>query len=235
MKQWICIILVFLSLPIFAQTTDELIKQHVAAVGGEKAWASIKSIRVEGEVMMEGVTIKTTKQVIKGKGYRNDMVFEGKVQSLANNKFYVSIFKDKGWKYLPDSKNNQAEDLDQGEIAVYKDDMDYEDPFVFYKDKGLKISFLNTENILDEDYYKFSVTYPSGKQEYVYLWVKNLMIAKRVLANGDAEDHKNYEGYEKLPSGIYFPMSITAPIGEIKINKVLINPVIDEKIFLPSK
>jgi hypothetical protein len=235
MKKWIVFLLLLNVTISYSQKTDELIQKHIQAIGGEKAWAGIKSIKIDGVITMEGMSIKTTKQVIKNIGYRNDMLFEGKIEAYTNNKYYVSIYNDQGWKYLPDSKDNKPEMLEANEIILYKEDMDYEDPFIFYKEKGTQFTFLNIENILEKDYYKFSAKYKSGNQEYIYLNASDFMIAKRVQTNSEAEDAKEYSEYEKLTSGIWYPKHIKTTIGDIHIEKIMVNPLIDEKIFLPSK
>lgn len=224
-------LLFFCTLQGYAQNQEAFIQAHIEAIGGEKNWQAIKTFHVEGKIEMEGVTIFTTKHVIRDKAWRNDMVFEGKVQSLKNNKFFITIIHDKGWKYLPDSKDNKPEVLEQGERQLYMEEMDFEDPFIRYKEKGTKITFVSRENILNRDYDKFSVTYQSGKQEYIYLNAGDHMIAKRVLANGDAEDVKEYGNYIKLPSGIYYPNYIRTGLGEIYINKVLVNQEMPESLF----
>ncbi|MBL7773706.1 MAG: hypothetical protein JNM95_12655 [Chitinophagaceae bacterium] len=234
MRNLVVLILLLSTCKLYAQDVDQLIKRHIDAVGGEKNWDKIKTVKVEGVVEMEGVQIKTTKRIIKDKAWRNDMLFEGKTQSLKNNKFYVSILQDKGWKYLPDSKDDKPELLDKGEIALYKEEMEFEDPFIHYQSKGTKISYLNIENVLDVDYYKFAFTYASGKQEYIYVRAKDMMIAKRVVYNSDAEDTKDYDYYEKQSNGIYYPKLIRTNIGVIHIKTVQFNTTIEEKIFLPA-
>lgn len=233
-------LLIILSLACFpckkgiAQDAQELIRKHIEAVGGEKNWDKIKTVKVEGVVEMEGMQINTTKHVIKGKAWRNDMVFEGKTQSFKNNKFFVTILNNQGWKYLPDSKDDKPEVLLPVEVSLYKEDMDFEDPFIHYQDKGTKISYFSKENILNEDYYKLAFTYASGKQEYVYLREKDMMIAKRVLYNSDAEDMKEYNYYEKQTGGIVYPKQIQTGIGVIHIKTIQLNPVIEEKLFQPQ-
>lgn len=226
---------ILMGYPLMAQNTETLIKEHIEAIGGEKNWQNINTFQVEGSIVMEGVTIYTTKNVIRNKAWRNDMVFEGKVQSFKNNKFFITILNEKGWKYLPDSKDNKPEELVPSEITVYKEEMDFEDPFIGYKEKGTKISFVSRENILNRDYDKFSVTYTSGKQEYIYLNAGDHMIAKRVLANGDAEDIKEYGNYIKLDCGIYYPNYIRSGIGEIYVRKVTVNQPIPETLFENTK
>jgi hypothetical protein len=225
---WVCS-LVFMHLS--AQQELDIVAKHIEAVGGEKSWAAIERIRVEGIVYMEGLQINTTKQVIRNKGYRNDMVFEGKIESFKNNKFYISIYKNEGWKYLPDSPNNQPEALTQDEIKTYMEEMDFEDPFIRYKEKGIKITYLSKENILEKDYYKFILNFASGKTEYVYIDASNYMIAKRVLTNSDAEDTRDYADYQTFEKGIKYPTTMHVTLGTIQIQKVIINPPIDEKLF----
>lgn len=231
--KWIYLIpvLLFCCHMVSAQNHDDLIQAHIEAVGGEKNWQNVKTFHVEGNIESEGLTIHTTKNVIRGRAWRNDLLFDGKVEALKNTKFFITILNDKGWKYLPDSKDNKPEELVANEILLYKEDMDFEDPFVRYKEKGTNISYLGTENILNRDYDKFAVSFKSGKQEYIYLNAGDHLIAKRVLVNEDAEDVKEYGDYVKLECGIYYPNYIRTGLGEIFIKKVIVNQEMTDAIF----
>ncbi len=61
------------------------------------------------------------------------------------------------------------------------------------------------------------------------------VISKRKANGKEVDVTTNLSNYQKLPEGIYVPLSIGLPFGEMIISKVEINKPIDENIFKPSK
>ncbi|MCA6487296.1 MAG: outer membrane lipoprotein-sorting protein, partial [Chitinophagaceae bacterium] len=44
----------------FSQTADEVIAKYVEAIGGKQKWNSLNSMRVEGQIEVQGISIPFT-------------------------------------------------------------------------------------------------------------------------------------------------------------------------------
>src|SRR3954451_14808138 len=77
-----------------AQTADEVISKHLAAMGGKEKLAQVTSVYIESgtEVMGNESSTKTT--ILNGKAYRNEADFNGQKM--------VQVITDKGgWAINP--------------------------------------------------------------------------------------------------------------------------------------
>ena len=69
--------LVFWSTQLNAQTADEIIGKYITAIGGKDKWIQDKSMKVNGYIEVQGITINFTKQAVHGTGVRVDAEFQG--------------------------------------------------------------------------------------------------------------------------------------------------------------
>ncbi len=60
-----------------AQTADEVINKYVTAIGGADKWSKIQSLKVEGQIEVQGLAIPFTMQAVHMKGMRVDAEFQG--------------------------------------------------------------------------------------------------------------------------------------------------------------
>ncbi|MBL7766397.1 MAG: hypothetical protein JNJ58_09910 [Chitinophagaceae bacterium] len=224
----------FLLIPFtgISQSTEEIIQKHLTAIGGEKNWNKINTILIESTQRIEGDEIEHRRQVIRNKAVRSDMIYKGRSAAVNDKKYYILVNQKGGWYFLPGQA--KVAPMNAEEILYYKDDLDYEDPFLNYIQKERQITMIGLEYYDDREFYKFSIQYPSGKQEYCYLDSKTFLIDKRVLINAPIEDSRDYRNYTRYGDGIMMPATIITTGGEITITQVQINPVLDEKAFNPD-
>ena len=77
---------VFLSIALFvsaiftvnAQTADEVIAKYITEIGGAEKWAKVQSIKIEGQIEVQGIQIPFTLLGAQMKGLRLDAEFQGK-------------------------------------------------------------------------------------------------------------------------------------------------------------
>ena len=86
--------LVFTGFAVKAQTADEVIDKYIAAIGGKEKWKQIKSIKVEGQVEVQGLEIPFVVQSVNSKGTRMDAEFQG-------SKFIDITTPAAGWSQNP--------------------------------------------------------------------------------------------------------------------------------------
>ena len=222
----LAVILLACSITAGAQTVDEIIQKHLAAIGGADNWKKINSIKKTCVRMARGTEIPVTITILQGKGYRTESTFSGMTS--------YSIITDKeGWSYNP--RNQQKPEAIPAEsVKLAQDRLDIQGALIDYKAKGYKVFYYGTDDVEGTECHKLKVIMPSGKEETIYIDASNyylVRIVDKVKANGKEQlQTTTYGDYQQLPEGIIYPMSN----DNMTIKKVEINGVIDNKIFKPQ-
>ncbi|MDB5195920.1 MAG: outer rane lipoproteinsorting protein [Flaviaesturariibacter sp.] len=215
-----------------AQTADEIINKTIEAMGGMEAWNKVTSLRQEGELTVQGgIKVDFVTTVLHNKGMRLDLAAMGL-------KGYQIMTPTGGWNYMPFQGQTKAEPVTDEQRKESADAYDVQGSFFDYKKKGNTITLLGTEDIEGVDAYKIQVVQKNGKTESLFIDPKSYFIIRsvsKVKANGQEMDQTTtLSNYKKLPEGIFVPMNITLPDGELVVKKVTVNAPIDEAIFKPS-
>ena len=77
-----------------AQTTEEILAKHEAAMGSPEKWASIKSAIVKNKFSVQGMDIESKTSLLVGKAFRTEVEVMG-------NKIITAVDGDKGWMIRP--------------------------------------------------------------------------------------------------------------------------------------
>ena len=221
-------LLYFVSINVFAQSTDEIVNKHIEAVGGRVNWDKIKSIRMENTLKSEGAEIHITIVQLDKKAMRQDISVMGmNGYSIINNK--------EGWNYMPWQGQTKAEAMTADDVKNSQNDLYIQDDFITYKELNKKLESFGKDDIDGTDCYKMKMTDTNGNETTYYLDANNFYIIKQTkkqTADGKVVENSTFfADYKKLDQGIVFPMSVTGNWGESQVTKIEVNPTIDESIF----
>lgn len=215
-----------------AQTADEIIQKHIAAIGGADAWNKVSSMKQEGTLMVNGnipVTVAIT--ALHDKGMRMDI-------SAMGQSGYQIMTPTAGWSYMPFQGQTKAEPITEEQVKEGADAFDLQGPLFDHAKKGHTITLLGKDDVDGVEAHKLQVVQKNGKVQTIFIDPKTFYIIRTITkmkANGQEMDMTTtLANYTKLPEGIFVPMSITQMEGEIVMSKVTINPPVDEAIFKPS-
>jgi hypothetical protein len=216
----------------YAQTADEIVAKHVAAIGGPDAWKKVNSMVTTGTIKINGAEIGISQTVLNGKGSRQD------ISAMGMNGYQI-VTPAAGWNFMPFQGQKAPEPITADDLKEAQDELDVQGSLVDYNTKGHTIEYLGTDDVDGVDALKLKETLKSGKVETIFLDPKTYYIIRVIAkqkANGKEMDvTTNLSNYQKLPEGIMVPWSIGLPFGELVISKVEINKPVDENIFKPSK
>lgn len=216
------------SFSLSAQTVDEIINKYVTAIGGAEKWSKITSLKVEGQIEVQGVEIPYTMQGIHMKGTRVDAEFQG-------SKIIDIITPTKGWSLNPFGGKMSLEEITADELKTKVDELDLQDEFVNYKEKGSNVEFLGKEEEDGTSYNKVKLTTKNGNEKtYFFDLTTNLIYKQESTTKQQGQEIKQsvkYLDYQTLENGI--KMSFKSDMGQMMMvtKKVTINPTIDESIF----
>lgn len=217
------------ALVIQAQTVDEIVAKHVAAMGGSEKLNSLKSLKQEMTMQVMGTDLEATSTIVAGRGMRMDVKAMGMTITQA-------IDGNSGWMLNP--MQGGAEPLPMPE-EVMKDaasQLDLTGPLYNYQAKGNTIELQGTEKVGEGNAYKLKVQSKSGVEQTHFVDTGNYMIVKSITSQGDVI-YSNFQ----MVDGVKFPFAseINNPqMGKMlmTMKKVTVNPTIDESIFkMPAK
>lgn len=231
--------MVFGSISLQAQTTEEVLSKHQAAMGSPEKWSAIKSMVMKNKFNVQGMDIESKTSVIVGKGFRSDVEVMG-------NKIITAVNGDSGWLLRPAMMGGtgEPENMPSDQVKMAASQKSIGSSLVIAQNEGAKIELESKEKLDGADVYLLKVSKSDGEESQVYVSANTYFIVKvtaKVKANGQEIDTEvNYSNYKAI-DGLYFPhsMETASPAGgmmTVETVSIELNPAIDEKIFAkPTK
>jgi len=221
-----------------AQTTEEILAKHEAAMGSAEKWASIKSAIVKNKFSVQGMDIESKTSLLVGKAFRTEVEVMG-------NKIITAVDGEKGWMIRPAMMGGtgEAEDLPTDQIKASDSQEQIGSALSGEKNQGAKIELVSKEKLDGADVFLLTVTKSNGETAQVYVSASTYFVLKttgKVKANGQEIDTEtNFSNY-KAVDGLYFPFTVEAasPMGgmmQIDTTGVELNANIDPSIFSRPK
>ena len=227
---------VFLSIALFvaaiftvnAQTADEVIAKYITEIGGADKWSKVQSIKIEGQIEVQGIQIPFTMQGLQLKGMRVDAEFQG-------NKIIDITTPTKGWAQNPLSGKATLGPISEDELKQKLDDLDIQDPFVDYKAKGSVIVSLGKDEEDGNEYFKIKMTTKNGNEKTYFFDTKTNLIYKiESIVKQQGQEMKSEQkllDYQTTDYGIKMPFKQDQGQMMMVTKKITINPSIDATIF----
>ena len=220
-----------------AQTTEEILAKHEAAMGGADKWATVKTAVIKNKFSVQGMDIDSKTSLIIGKSFRQEVEVMG-------NKIITVIDGDKGWMNRPAMMGGtgEPEDMPAEQVKMASSQKTLGSILTNAKKDGYKIELVSKEKLEGADVYLLTVTKPSGEDSKVYVSTTSNFVVKtqsKVQANGQEIDSEVSFSNYKMVNGLAFPHTVETanPMGgmmTVETVSVEINPTIDSAIFAKS-
>ncbi len=221
-------LLLFAGTMASAQTADEIIDKHLAALGGKDVINKINSIYTESTLDVMGNQANTTTYLVNGKGYKNEIDFNGNM--------IVQVVTDKGgWQVNPMMGSATPDTLTAEQHKASKAQIYIGGNLLDYKAKGYKAELGEKEG----QNYVLKLTSPENITSTYYIDPSSYMIVKSntkgAMQGQDINITTTYADYRKTDAGYMMPFKTESDLGQFTlsyvINKVEINKPIDLAIF----
>lgn len=214
-----------------SQTADELITKHIEAIGGKEAWKRVSTLKIDGNLNVQGTDIKISLVQLHGKGMRQDIVVQGMDG-------YQIVTPTKGWTFMPFQGQTEVTAMSEEDLKQAQTELDTHGSLLEYKEKGHTAELAGQEIIDGTTCYKIVLNLSSGKQETVFIDSKNYYVVrtttKQTLNGQNQELETNYSNFEKMPEGIVVAKSLELPYGTMTLTRVEVNKPVNEDIFTPA-
>jgi outer membrane lipoprotein-sorting protein len=227
-------VLALAAAPAPAQTVDEILDQHFAALGGRDKIAAVQSAKVTLKQQAGGQEIPLTLYWKRPDKVRVEISYQGMVGIQAYDGTTA-------WQVMPFLGKTDPESLTGDDLKQAKEQADViEGPLFNYKEKGNTVELIGKENTEGTETWKLRLTSKDGDVSYVYLDAESMLEIKseRKLKRGDVElEFEGSLGDYKEVDGILFAHSTEqkqkgAPEGATyTIEKVELGVAIDDAIF----
>ena len=236
MRQWTLITMaaVLFPLPLSAQTVDEIIAKHIAALGGITKLKTLQSIRMTGDFETGGMQAGFTQVFKRPMKMRLDI----SVQGLTMTQAYDG---EKGWQVVPFTGKKDPEPMTGDDLKNAQEQADLDGPLMDYKKKGNTVELIGKEKIAGKDSYHLKVTLKNGGVRHLYLdavtFLGQKTSAKTMTRGTEVELESVLSDYKEV-DGLKFPFVIEqhqvggeGPGQKIIFKKIEVNVPVDDSIF----
>ncbi|HEV8132790.1 MAG TPA: hypothetical protein VGQ81_16205 [Acidobacteriota bacterium] len=223
-----------LTLPVCAQTVDEIIAKNIAARGGMEKLKAVKTMRMTGKMTVgPGIEAPVTMEQKRP----NSMRMEFTVQGMTGVQAFDGTT---GWMLMPFSGKKDPEPMTEEIAKEVAQQADFDGPLVDYKEKGNQVELIGKESVEGTEAYKLKVTVKNGSVRYYYLDKDSFLEIKaesKRMVRGTEVEAESVMGDYKEVQGLMMPHSIEAGAKgrpekqKVTIEKVEINPAIDDSRF----
>ena len=235
MKFWfgIAVVMLFVTASAAAQTADEIVAKHIAALGGADKIAAIKTLRTTGKMKAGSVELAVASEQKRPNLIRQEATIQGLTQ--------VQAYDGKaGWQISPFEGKKDPETMGGDDLKQFIDQADFDDPLVNSKARNIKVELVGKDKVSGSDAFKLKVTRPSGTVEYHYLDAEQyvtLKVESKAVVRGAEVESETILGDYKEVNGVYFPFSIETGSknsqNKLKatLDKIEANVAIDDSRF----
>ncbi len=152
------------ALPAAAEATlDEILAMNIESRGGMEALKNIKSLRIEGHMMMgPGMEAPITMEMQRPNSMRMEFVLQGMTLIQAYD-------GETGWQIMPFAGSSEPEKVSGDELEQFMDQADIDGPLVDYKEKGHTVELLGIEDLDGTEAYKVKLTKKNGDETIMFL------------------------------------------------------------------
>lgn len=228
-KLWAAVVATMISISAYAQTVDEIVAKHAAAMGGLDKMNAVKTLVLDRSLSVSGMDIPSKTTMVVGKVVRSESTVMGNSM--------VQVFDGKsGWMIRPTMMGGtgEAEDLPAEMLKQMESQLDPFGGLINYKEKGNTVELVGTEKVDKKDNYHLKVTSKSGQVIDEWLDAGTYLLTKIKVDMGGQTGEISFSDYKEV-DGLKFAytMDIVNAQGNLAFttNKVVVNGPVDEAIF----
>ena len=213
-----------------AQTVDEVVDKHIEAMGGKEKLSTLKSVRMETNLSVQGMEIPVVTTKVHNVGQRVDI-------SAMGMEGYVINTPTAGSTFMPFMGQSAAEAMPEDQVKQGAEELDLQGALCNYKEKGHTVELVGKEAVDGTECFKIKLTTKGGITRTHFIDPKNYYVIRTIAkANVNGQEMEvtyNFGDFKKTEDGFVFPYTIGGAFGQgdMTVTKIEVNKPVDEKIF----
>ena len=220
-----------------AQTADEIVNQHIDAIGGKETINKIKSQVIYSELTILDTPLPNISTILIGKGFKSVTDLDG--VGLVGQQVIQCITPTSGWMFNPVAGHVEAQPLPDDQVKAAQSALNAGGDLFKYKEKGSKIELAGRETVNGVNAYKLKLENKDGKTIFYFIDPSTYYIIKgetSTKVNGqDITTTSIFSNHTKTDIGLVIPYTTVINNQGVKstitVKKVEHNKDIDPKIF----
>lgn len=227
------------ALNVQAQTADEVISKHQAAMGGEAKLKSIKSMISEGQLQVQGMEFPFKVSVISNTGMRVEF------EAMGTKNIQVAT-PTGGWFLLPVQQQTEPVDASAEDMKDVGSELDLEGELVNAKAKGHTVELVGKDNTDGKETFKLKLTRKNGSVAYYFIDPATYYITKRQstasmqgqqmeIVTKMSEFKKTDDGYVYASVIEQAPMETKVVISKVELNPEITASILEKPAKTPAK
>jgi hypothetical protein len=217
-----------------AQTVDEVVARNLAARGGAKALAAVRTVRMAGRAIAgPGREAIVRREIARPGRIRTEFVFQGTTG--------VYVWDGSaGWRVSPLDGSLEPEPLSEDAAALSAEQADLDGPLVDWKAKGHRVELVGRTDLSGGPPHELKVTLASGVVRRMWVDAATGHVVKtgstRKVRGHELELEAMYGDYRES-SGVQFARSIEIGVRgrprrlRVLVESVEVNPRLDDARF----
>jgi hypothetical protein len=235
MKKILLSLVVLFASTIFvsAQTVDEIVTKHIAALGGEEKLRSVKSLVMDISLSVMGMDLENKTSLVVNTAMLN-------TTKVMDDEMIQAFDGETAWWKRPTMMGGTGEpEIMPAEMAKGAISQTVAFSFLDYKTDGSKLELIGTEKVKGADAYHLKSTSKTGYVFEAWIDLNSNFITKYMVELAGEKQEIFYSNYKTI-DGIIFShtMTTTNPqAGEMvfETKKITINPTLDLAMFKYNK
>ena len=212
----------------YAQTADEIVEKYITAMGGKDKLASLKTVKMEGNMSVQGADVAIVMTKAHLIGMRTDI-------SVMGTENYQIVTPTKGIVFMPVQGMSEPTPMSDEQLKGSLSQLDIQGTLFNYKEKGTTIELDGKETIDKDEAYKLKVTTKTGTISTYYVSTATSFIikttGKRKINGEEIEIANTNSNFKQNADGYWFPYTTTNAQGTIDFSTIETNKPVDEGIF----
>lgn len=210
-----------------SQTAEEIIDEHIKAIGGYDRIKKLKTI------IFETVT-QYPNRIRHSKSYIiNDSAIHTDNLNSTGEIGYGIVTKSEGWTFT--ATTNSMKKKTKAEIKEFQQVLDIQGPLVDYKEKGNKVKFLGQETIDSSKYLMVRLVKHDNDRLIYFFDTSYFVFRVQYQPSGKNLQYTVEYSYQSVEGGYFFihkSKDLEKGIETVYTNYI-VNPEIDRSLFLP--
>lgn len=227
------IVSVFISADLSAQTVDDVLKDYIAAIGGQKNLNKINSLQMKAKIVSDMFQADATTTLLNGKGYKVNM-------DIMGMQVETCYTEEGGWS--SDPMSGSIVEIPDDQFKINKGALYVSGPYANFKDLGLSAELVGQANVNGVNAYQIRFTVDGTDTSADHFFDPDTHLLIRTTAMVDAQGSlikavTDYKDYKEVEGGIKIAhvqeidyggmMSMTNTIASVEVN-----PEVDPAIFV---